>query len=293
MRQHRTFYAALLLIGLSWGAVMPISKIAVSTGYQPYGLMVWQMLIGIVMTGAITLIRGKKLVFTGRYLLFFLGVACLASVFPNYFFYTALANLPAGIVAILITLTPLFAMPIALAMGYEKASSLRFAGLAFGTVAVWLMVGPEASLPDPGKIGFVLLVLLVPLAYGAEGNYLHWIGNKGLDPFQIMFGASIIGLAISLPLALGTGVYINPVKPWGAAEFAVVTASVLNQLTYAGYIWLVGRAGPVFASQVTYIVTLSGVLASMLVLGERYSGYIWAALALMLVGLFLVQPREE
>lgn len=293
MNQRRFYYGALILMGAAWGLVFPITKIALSTGYKPFGIVVWQMVIGIILMGGLTLLRRKNLVFSARYLLLFTGIACLGSVFPNYFSYTATANLPAGIMSILIALVPLFAMPIALAMGYEKPKAMRFVGLGFGAVAVLLLVGPAASLPDPAKFGFVLLGVLAPLAYGAEGNFLQWIGNKGLDPFQMLFGASIVGLAISLPLALGMGVYINPFKPWGAPDWAVLAATIVNQIAYVGYIWLIGRTGPVFAAQVGYLVTGFGVLGSMLILGERYSGYIWAALALMLVGLFLVQPRED
>jgi drug/metabolite transporter (DMT)-like permease len=65
---------------------------------------------------------------------------------------------------------------------------------------------------------------------------------------------------------------------------------VLNALAYAGYVWLVGRAGSLFASQVAYLVTGFGVLWSMILLGERYSAWVWAAFALMLVGVALVQP---
>ena len=57
--------------------------------------------------------------------------------------------------------------------------------------------------------------------------------------------------------------------------------------------WLVGRAGAVFGGQVAYLVTGFGVVWSMLLLGERYSGWVWAALALMLAGLALVQPRTR
>ena len=60
---------------------------------------------------------------------------------------------------------------------------------------------------------------------------------------------------------------------------------------YAGYVWLAARAGAVFATQVAYVVTGSGVLWAMLLLGERFSGWVWAALVVMLLGLFLVQPR--
>jgi drug/metabolite transporter (DMT)-like permease len=55
----------------------------------------------------------------------------------------------------------------------------------------------------------------------------------------------------------------------------------------------VGRAGPVFAAQVSYLVTLFGVTWAMLFLGEGYSALVLAALALMLAGLALVQPRPR
>lgn len=293
MTQNRVYYLALVLMGVAWGVVFPVTKIALSTGHSPFGIMVWQTVVGIVLMGAITLFRGKKLVFSTRYLLLFVVIAVMGAVVPNYFSYTATAELPAGIMAILIALVPLFAMPIALLMGFERPKMLRLLGLGFGAVAVFLLIGPEASLPDPAKYGFVLLGMLAPLAYAIEGNFLQWIGDQDIDPFQILFGASLIGLAISLPIALGLGVMITPFQPWGAPEWAIVGASVVNQIAYVGYIWLVGRAGAVFASQVGFLVTGVGVLASMLMLGESYSRYIWAALALMMVGLFLVQPRDN
>jgi drug/metabolite transporter (DMT)-like permease len=61
---------------------------------------------------------------------------------------------------------------------------------------------------------------------------------------------------------------------------------------YFGFIWLIGQAGPVFASQVGYVVTGSGVVLGMIVYGERHSPWIWAALALMFAGLALVKPRR-
>ena len=64
-------------------------------------------------------------------------------------------------------------------------------------------------------------------------------------------------------------------------------------ITYTGYIWLVGRTGAVFASQVAYIVTLSGVFLGITILGENHSPLVWLALVFMLIGLVLVQPRKS
>ena len=73
----------------------------------------------------------------------------------------------------------------------------------------------------------------------------------------------------------------------------LIAAAIIHVLTYSGYVWLVKSAGAVFAVQVSYLVTGFGVLSSLAVLGETYSPYIWAALGLMLLGIFLVQPRRQ
>ena len=68
MNQRGFYYIALIMMGAAWGLVFPISKIAVSTGYKPFGIVVWQMVIGIVLMGGLTLLRRKKLMFSARYL---------------------------------------------------------------------------------------------------------------------------------------------------------------------------------------------------------------------------------
>jgi drug/metabolite transporter (DMT)-like permease len=75
-------------------------------------------------------------------------------------------------------------------------------------------------------------------------------------------------------------------------ELALIAVGVFHAIAYTGYIWLVGAAGPVFSSQISYVVTLAGVITSALVLGETYSAWVWAALALMICGLALVQPKQ-
>ena len=67
----------------------------------------------------------------------------------------------------------------------------------------------------------------------------------------------------------------------------------ITATAYGGFYYLVLRAGPVYASQCAYVVTLAGVLWGMLIYGEAHSGWIWASLAAMIVALSLVKPREE
>jgi drug/metabolite transporter (DMT)-like permease len=77
---------------------------------------------------------------------------------------------------------------------------------------------------------------------------------------------------------------------FNSVEQAIVTLWVIHVAAYTSYIWLVGKAGPVFSSQVAYIVTVSAMFMSAIFLGEAYSPYAFVSLALMTAGLMLVQP---
>jgi len=131
------------------------------------------------------------------------------------------------------------------------------------------------------------------LCYACEGNALARWGTAGLDPIALVTGASLVGIAVMLPVALLSGQWIDPRAPWGVAEAALVLSALAHAVVYSGYVWMVGRAGSVFAAQVSYLVTGFGVLWSIALLAEVYSGYVWAALGLMILGLALVQPRPR
>lgn len=288
----RYFYLALIVMGAAWGITPVFIKIAVSAGHHPIGMIVWTNLVCVIMSGVVTAARRRRLPISLPHLKLYLGVSLLGAVIPNLLNFTAALHLPAGIMSILIALVPMFAMPIALLMGFEKASVVRFTGTLCGALAIILIVGPDTGLPDASKVGFVFVALGASLCYGGEGNFITWFGMRGLDPVQVLFGASLVGLLIALPLAAATGTFI-PLENFGLPELAIVSASVISWGTYATYIWLIGKAGPVFASQVAYLVTAFGVIWAMLLLGERYSIWVWMAFALMIIGITLVRPRES
>ncbi len=106
-----------------------------------------------------------------------------------------------------------------------------------------------------------------------------------------LLGASAIGCLIAGPLALASGSWVDVFTLWGNAEWALLLSSLCHVVAYTGYVWLVGMTGAVFASQMAYVVTVSAILLSALLLSEIYSAWVWSALALMMAGLTLVQPR--
>lgn len=285
--------AVLICLGAGWGMTLPLSKIAVSEGYRHFGLIFWQLVISAVLLAGISLVRGKGLSLQRRHLGLYLVIALVGTVLPNSASFEAARHLPAGVLSVAIATVPMFAFPIALMMGNDRFQWGRAAGVAMGMLAVGLLIGPEASLPERAMDVFIPLALIAPAFYGFEGNYVARWGTGGLDPVQVLLGASVVGAILVLPLALFSGHWIDPRPPWGAPDLALIGSSCIHALVYSTYVWMVGRAGPVFASLVSYLVTGFGVIWAMLLLGESYSGSFWAAVGLMMVGMVLVQPRRR
>lgn len=292
MSERRLFLAMLLTLGVGWGTTQPLGKIATTTGHGPFGLILWQLVICVLVLGALSLSRGKGLVFTRKAMEFYVAVAILGTLVPNATFYLSAARLPSGIMSIIISAVPLLAFPLALALRMERFAPLRLVGLLLGLSAVALIAAPGAVLPNPAMVAFLPVALVGPLFYAMEGIYVARRGMGGMDAVQAMFGASVTALLLCLPLTLALGQWFNPFADFGRAEAALAASSVIHALMYAGYVWLASRAGAVFAAQCSYIVTGAGVLWAMALLGERFSPFVWVSLVLLLCGVALVSPRE-
>jgi len=283
----------LLIVGVSWGLTAPLSKIAVSTGHHYLGLLIWQIIIMILSLGLIQIFRKKKLPLNLNCFWRYVLVALLGTILPNSIMYKAYFHLQSGIMSILVSIVPMIAFLLVLVLKMEKFEIRRFLGVLFGIFAIILIVFPKLDLGYVGEVGWILLALLSPLCYAIEGVWINKIGIAKLDPIEVILGASILGFFILMPIVALNGYWITPYRVWGPAEFAITASSLIHSLIYISYIWLIGKAGVIFASQVSYIYTASGIGFSIILLGEGYSLFVWAAVILMLMGLMMVRPSRR
>lgn len=283
---------ALAVLGCLWGVTVPLSKIAVSTGHQPFGIIFWQLIFSGIFLAIFIVFRKIKVKLRAEHLVLFTCVILAGTIVPGAFSFVAAYHLPAGVVAINISTVAMFSLPIAVMLKMDRFSTARVLGLVFGMCAILALIGPSTSLPDPDKSIYILVSLVAVFSYAVEGNFVAKYGLRGLDPVQTLVGASIVGIILITPLTWITGQWVDLTKAWEAPEWAILIQSILHGIAYSGYVWLVGRAGSVFAAQVGYLVTGFGVIWSIVLLDESYSGWIWGALVLMMIGLCLVQPRK-
>ena len=292
MNRLAGLYGVMAVLGLCWGLGIPMGKAAVSTGFHPFAVVAWQSIyMAIFLTVILVLTRGR-FPLARRHWGLYLAVAVFGTLIPNTTSYTAAAHLPAGVMAIVIAMVPMFSLPIAIGLGMERWQWHRASGLILGAIAVILLAGPETALPEGTALVFLALALVAPFFYGSEGNWLAHFGTGGLSPLEVLWGASVLGVLVSVPWALASGNWIPVSVSWDAARWAILVSSITHGIAYTGYVWLVGQAGSVFSAQVSYLVTAAGVLWSVTLLGERYGGAVWLAFVLMMVGVALVQPRD-
>ena len=285
-------WLGVLGIGLCWGSTGPLSKLAISTGHSAVGIAFWTTLLGALATTVIMALRGRNLPLSGRHIRFYLACGLLGTALPSSLSYTAYAHLPIGVTVMLLSAIPMVTLLVAWPLGLETPSLRRVLGLLLGALGVALIVLPGSSLPDPAQAIWILAPLAVAVSYSGENIVIAKSEMRDLGPLTTLCGLSWGALALLTPVMLATGSWFD-ITAFGPPEQAVLGLTALNMVAYAGYIWLIGHAGPVFAAQVGYVVTGTGVLLGVALFGERHSIWVWAALAVLVLGLTLVQPRRQ
>lgn len=294
MRPGPGAYAGLVACGAAWGLTTPLIKTATVAGHTALPIALWQGLLNVALLGAVLAATGalRTLPRDRAALALYAVFGLLGMALPQWASFTGTTHLPSGVMSILLSLVPIFALPLALGLGTERFSALRLAGVILGAGAVVILAAPGAALPDPALWIWVLVGALAPAMYAVEGA---WVAASRVQasPLQVLFGGSVVAVAALVPLNAALG---GPMLPTGRPDAGlalVLGAGLLSLAAYAGYVALLRRCGAVFGAQVGYVVTGAGVVWAMLLLGERYPPAVWAALAMLFLGLALVRPRPS
>ncbi len=285
-------WGLLLFTGVAWGLSFSLAKIATSEGADPLGITFVQAAIGGAMIGLFMVARRSPLPFDRLHLQFYAFCGFLGAALPSILFFYAARHLPAGVMSIAIAAVPMMTFMIALLLGLERAQAARFTGVALGILAVVLIVAPDTSLPDPSTAVWVLAAVGAGACYAVENIYIAIRRPPATHAAVLLFGMLMFTLVFMAPIVFATGTYAVMNWPPAAPEYAIVIMSVINVICYSLFVYLVTRAGPLFASQTAYVVTLSGVAWGMLIFSEEHSMWIWGALLVMMTGLALVKPQR-
>lgn len=285
-------FLILIILGLGWGLSFTLGKIAITAGGTPIGLTFWQSLFSGLILLAYVFFRHGKIIIPKIMFLPIIIITFLSVVIPNIIFYACIEHLDAGVLSISVSVIPLFTYLIAMGLRMDRFKIRRVLGLITGFCALLILILPENSLPDKRDIPWVLLALNCALCYALENIYIDRLALQNFGPIRLVCAVSFVSAIITFLLSLVMDQFFI-LQPTNLYLFiSTLGLGFISATAYSIFIYLIGRAGSVFSSQVGYLVTFFGVVWGIIILGESHSVFVWLSLAMIMLGIFLVQPKQ-
>ena len=285
-------YLLIFTAGVCWGGTFSLTLIATSEGIHPVTLTTWQVLLTAIFTVVICFAT-KMPPFRLRNLRMYLVIGVLGVVAPDLLYFNGAPHLSAGILSVTVSTVPLFTYMVMLAFGFEPLIIKRAFGIMLGMAAILLLVLPDHGLSSEDANFWIIGVLLCATMYALENVYVAEVVRDRMAVFEIISGSTIVASIFLVPSMFWMGVS-EPVS-WilSSSGLAVVGIAVVSTFAYAMFFLTIRIAGPVFASQCAYIITVAGVVWGIAIFSENHSIWVWISVVTMLVGIALVSPTKK
>jgi drug/metabolite transporter (DMT)-like permease len=191
---------------------------------------------------------------------------------------------------------PLFTVLFAaVALPDQMLSPRGFAGLGIGFIGVVVLAGRDILDITNGSTVAMFAVVGAAISYGAASVYARSLLKKQA-PLELTGLKLVLGAAIAAVITFA----IEGVPNYGALSLeggaSLIALGVLSTgVAFAGYLWLVGNSGSVFAAMVTYVVPVAGLLLGWSVLGEEIGISTAFGTALIACGVagVMYHPKQE
>lgn len=282
----------ILTLGFVWGAAFPVIEIALQ-GLSPLWLAAYRIALGTALTLVFWRLSGGRLFkapLTQRETVLLFAVGLLSSALPFMLIAWGQQYVTAGFTGVAMATVALFVLPLAhFLIPGERITWRKSAGFSIGFAGILVLMGPDVwrsgggtTSALPGQIACVAAAGCYALS-SVLMRRLPTVDPIGLSAILLVIGA----LAVP-PIAW---VWEGPPK--------IPPPETLLALVYLGLIptaaanllrvMVIRSAGPVFMSLTNYQVPVWSVILGVAFLGEPLHLSLFAAMALIFIGVGLSQ----
>lgn len=273
-----------LLLCVTWGSSFVIMKEGLRL------LSAWQVAsVRIISAGAVLIPFGWqsfRRIPSNKWGLIFLS-GLLGTFFPAFLFCIAETRIDSSLAGIMNALTPIFTLLIGVTAFAQRIPLLKWIGVGIGFVGLVLLILSGDQGISLAHTGYASFVLIATLLYGINvqmvNRYLNDIPSR--DIATIAFTLLVIPSFIILTL---TGFFSAPASvilstsTLASALLGVIGTAIASIVFYM----LLKRAGPLFASMVTYGIPFVALFWGLLA-GESINEWQVLCLVTILFGVFL------
>jgi drug/metabolite transporter (DMT)-like permease len=295
-KQARTLtLCAFVVLVLVWGSFPVAARIGVQHA-PPLLLSTVRFLLAFVITASMALLQRKRLRLPWRQHLQIASISTLMVGIPGSIFFAAVPYAPVSILTIMWATTPIFAALFTVREAGEVHGWRLLLSLCTGLLGAFLVL--SGRLPflqgatlfaDRGPaLAGELAVLASAVIYGL-GIRAARRGNPDIPvvvftAWQLLY-SGIFLLVMSLIFEAGQGLPFD-VPTIGTLLYLVIFCSCL---TFLLTFWLIRRIGAIRTAYIDFLTPGVTVLLSYVLLGESLAPIKIAGLALVLLGVFLVE----
>lgn len=213
----------------------------------------------------------------------------LGTFLPAFLFCIAQTRIDSSLAGVLNALTPIFTIALGVAFFKLKIGWIKWAGMLLGFLGMLLLVLGGIQHININYLGYALLVLTATLCYGLNVNMVHQY-LKELAPLHAATIAFTALIPPSIFILAATG-YFSKIdfsnSTWLTSSLASIGLGIVGTgIASVVFYTLVKKAGPVFASMVTYGIPFVAIFWG-LVAGESVTTLQFAGMLIILVGVRL------
>jgi drug/metabolite transporter (DMT)-like permease len=201
-------------------------------------------------------------------------------------------HISAGLASVMPTMMPLMTFVIlVLILRDEPFSYIGLVGLLLGVAGIILVVGLHEVMAG-GSTVMGVVYIAAGFAFFAVNGILVGKWAKDIHPLVTTTYFLFFGTIILCTVAF---IFEDPTTaPWTTENYLeeLVLGLICTGAGYYGYYYLIQRAGAYFASFIFYLLPIFGVLAGILLLGNRFTVMQLAGIPIVLFGVYLIN-REK
>ena len=281
-------FGMLLFAATIYSMTFSLNRIAMIDGIPVFAFVFWQGLGTALLTFIAAVITRQLPSLRRRYLYLYILFGSVGIAIPYTLLAFAAPKVPAGAIALGLTLTPMLTYVFSVLFRIDHIRLLRIIGILFGLAGILLVVVPGQSLPDPEMAPWLLMAFGAPLCYAFGTVCVAVLRPPESRPIPLTCGLSFASAILMLPVMVATENWWTFAATMTDGDWALITVIVINAIFFIVALEIIRMAGPVFYSTNGYFGTLIGLGWAALFFSENPSPWIWAAVVLLFFGLFLV-----
>jgi len=283
----------LLSLSVLWGGSFFFAKVAVAE-LGPLTVVFGRVALAALALNFVVVSTGRSLFRRGTPWPAFAVMGLLNNLIPFSLIFWGQTQIASGLASILNATTPLFTLVVAhLATRDERITAAKGMALLIGFAGVVVLLGPDLLVGGRSGLAGQVACLTAALSYAFAGVYGRRFQAMRVAPTQAAAGQVTASAMLILPIMLLVDrPWMLPALPAVSVWAALAGLALLSTaLAYVLYFRILAAAGATNLLLVTFLIPVTAILLGTAFLGERLEPRQSAGMALIGIGLAVLDGR--